>query len=72
VKVDEHVPATDQIEVRERRVADDVLPGEDAEVADGFGDAVPALLRDEEAPESLGGDMGRDAVRVDAGSSSRD
>ncbi len=50
-EVDEHVAATDEVEVGERRVHDDVLPREHAHFADGFVDAVAAVGFREKPPQ---------------------
>ena len=68
VQVDEEIAAADEVELGEGGVLDDVLLGEDEEVADVLvnpvGGAV-GLLR-EEAGEPLRGEVGGDAGRVEA------
>lgn len=41
LEVDQQIAAADEIQVREGRIGRDVLPGEDAHVADRFSDLVP-------------------------------
>ena len=65
--VDQHVPAGDEVDARERRVDGDVLPGEHAQVAHRLLDPVAALLAHEEPAQPLGRDLGLDAFRIDAG-----
>ena len=64
--VDEHVPAHDQVDLREGRITCQVLAREDAEIAHRLGDAVSAVDLDEEAPQSLRRDVDRDAVGIRA------
>ena len=63
VQVDQNVPAHDEIEPRERGIAGEIVPGEDAHVAQNLGDAIAAVGLREEALQPLrrhiGGDMGR-------------
>src|SRR3990172_4503236 len=67
VKVDEHVAAAQKVDVRERRIAREIVLGERAHLPDGVVDAVPALHLAEEPAEALGGNLGRDRRRVEAG-----
>ena len=67
VHVDQHVAAADQVEAAERRVGGQVVPGEDAQLADRLADLVVAVRADEEPPQPLGGDVDLDVVEVDAG-----
>ena len=67
VHVDEDIPATHQIEARERRIARHVVPREDAQIADAFADLVMAVDADEESAEPLGRDVDLDVVDVDPG-----
>lgn len=64
--VDEDLAAGDQIDVRERRIGGDVLPGEDAHVTDRLGDAAAVLLLLEEAPQTRRRNLGFVAVGTDA------
>lgn len=64
-QVDQHVPAGDQVEVRERRVGGEVLPREDAHVPDVLVDPVEMVLLPEEPPQPLGADLALDALGVD-------
>src|SRR5205807_4500750 len=49
LEVDQHVTTADQIEIAEGRIRGDVLRSEDAGLADGFVDLVPAVHFDEKA-----------------------
>jgi hypothetical protein len=55
VHVDEHVAAEDEVELREGRVAGEVLAGEDAVLPDRLVDPVAAVHLGEEAPEASTG-----------------
>src|SRR5678816_319985 len=72
LEINEDVPTADQVEMRKGRIADDVLPREDADIADEFGDAVAASLGYEEAPQALGRYLLGNALRIEAGPGSRD
>src|SRR5438105_6273583 len=52
-EVDHHVAATDEIELRERRIFRHVLSGEDATVANCFTDAITAVDSAEESSQPL-------------------
>ena len=64
--VDEHVAATDQVHLRERRIGRDVLAREDAQVADRLLDPIDVVLLAEEASQPLRRELGLDRLRVDA------
>ena len=66
-EVDHEVAATDEVELRERRILDDVLLGEDEQVADPLVDAVAAVLGGKKPGEPFGRDVGGDAGGIDAG-----
>src|SRR5579871_4272366 len=66
-EIDEDVAATDQIHARERRITEDILPGEDAHVADRFGNLVSVGHFVEEAPEAYLGDFSGDVLLVKTG-----
>ena len=66
VQVDEQVPAADQVELGEGGVAGDVVPREDAEVADRLGDLVLAVHLVEESLEPLGRHVQGDVIDVAA------
>src|SRR5438128_156366 len=46
--INQNVATTDQVELRKRRVAGDVLSGEDARVANGLDDLIAGVGFDEE------------------------
>ena len=48
--INQHVAATDEVQARERRVAQEILPGEDDRLPHRLADAIAAVLRDKEAP----------------------
>ncbi len=52
-EIDEQVTATDEVHMRERRVAGDVLPSEDDHLSQGLTDPIPALFLDKEPPQPL-------------------
>ena len=51
--MNQQVPATDQIDVGERRVHHDVLTGKDAHLPDTFVNAVAALALEEETAQAF-------------------
>src|SRR5205814_10478833 len=63
-QINQYVSATDQIQLRERRIAGHVLLGEDAEIADVLADLISAVGLDEETLEPPGGYVGRDVWRI--------
>ena len=66
-QVDQHVTATDEVQLGERRVLRHVVPGKNAYVTDDLRDLVPAFRSGEEPRQSLRRDMGQRGVRVRAG-----
>src|ERR1043165_7545659 len=54
VKINKEIPATYKIHARERRVADEILSGEDDHFAKHFFDPVAPLLLDKESTKSFG------------------
>ena len=71
-EVDQQIAATDQIELEKGRILDDVLLGEDQQVADAFVDAIAAAIGGEEARQAFGRKIGGDAGRIAAGAGGRD
>src|SRR5208282_3422616 len=63
----QQIAAADEIEVREGRVGGYVVPGEDAEVANGLADLVVTVDAHEEAAQALGRDVDFNIVDVQAG-----
>ena len=57
LEVDEHVPAADQVHAAERRIPGQVVPREDAHVADGLEDLVAAVPLAEEPAQAFGRDV---------------
>ena len=72
LEVDEHVSARDQIEMRERRIAHEVLAREHAQVAHRLENPVAVVFLDEEALQPFRRDHGCDPVRVASRSRSGD
>lgn len=70
--VNQDVATAHEVEVRKRRIAENILPREHAQVADGFRDPVSARHRREEPSQSLRRDVVRDGVTVHAVARSRD
>ena len=66
IEVDQHVAATDQVELRERRIADHILFGEHHQIAHLLADAIGVLPMDEIAAEQIARDVGGNALRVNA------
>src|SRR5687768_1181091 len=67
VKINQHIPAADNVQARERRIHGDVLAGEGTHIADALGDLVMAIDLDEKAPEALRRDIDEDVFVVEAG-----
>jgi len=67
VEVDQQVAATDQVQLGERRVADQVLGGEHHRLAHRLVDTVALLLVGEEALQARRCEVRRDALRIDPG-----
>ena len=68
-QVNEHIPATDQVQVGERRIGDEVLTCENTHVPNKFADLVATFGFDEEAAEPFRGDIESNVLRVKAGAS---
>ncbi len=66
-EVDEDVPAAQQVQPGERGIARDVVPDEDAQLANGRADAPAALGPDEEALQPLLSQPAHRGVRVEPG-----
>ena len=65
-QVDQHVAATDQVQLRKRRIVDQVVPGEDAHLAQVLVDLVAAFDLREIAVEAFMGKVRRDVLEVPA------
>src|SRR5438128_3330906 len=63
-KVDQHIRATDEVQLGERRVLRHVVSGKNAYVADDLRDLVAAFRSGEEPRQSLRRDRGHGGVRV--------
>ena len=66
-EIDQQIPATDQVQIGERRVLDDILLCENAHFPDGFMDLVSPVVADEETAEPLLGNSRNLICRIDAG-----
>ena len=66
-EVDEHVPATDQVEVAEGGIPGQVVPCEDAHVADRPADLITPLHPAEEPSQPLRRDVRGNLLRIGAG-----
>src|SRR6185436_15132694 len=66
LQVNEHVAATDQIELGERRIADQILAGEDHRFTNALGHPIAVILAREEALQPLWRDVERDALGIHA------
>ena len=66
-EVDQHVAATDEVQLGERRVLRQVVPGKNTRVTDALRDLIPALRSGEEPRQALRRDMGQRGARVYAG-----
>ena len=68
--IDQEIAATDQIELRERRVLDEIVLGKNEHVADGLVDAIGAAIRMlliEKVGQPLWRNVGDDAGGVNTG-----
>ena len=64
LEINQQVAATDEIHARKRRVADEVLPGEDDHLAQRLHDPVAAFLLDKKAPQAFRRDVLHEALGV--------
>ncbi len=71
-QVDQHVTTTDEIQLGERGVLCQVVPGKNAYVPDDLRNLVPAFRSGEEPRQSLWRDMGQRGARVCAGAGFHD
>ena len=65
VQVNQQIPAAHEIQTRERRVADDILAREYAQLTDALGNAVVMVHLDEKSFEAFSRDLLRDIVEVE-------
>src|SRR5947209_18087626 len=65
-EIDQQVAATEQVDARERRVAQEILAGENDRLPQRFADAVTAVLIDKESPQPFGRDLLHQAFGVKA------
>ena len=63
-EVDQHIAATDKVYARKRRILEKVLPGENAHIADRFGDSIATFHFDEKATQLFRRDISRNTFRV--------
>src|SRR5258708_23596737 len=54
LQINQEVAATDQVHARERRVGDEILPGEDDRFAQRLDDAIAAFLLDKKPAQAFG------------------
>src|SRR5213080_3443263 len=67
LKINQQVAATDEVHARERRVAQEILSGEDDGLPQGLTDAVAAVLLDKEPSQAFGRHVLHQALGVKAG-----
>ena len=67
VQIDQQVPAANQVQAGEGRIADHVVRGKDHALPDLLADPVVRPLLDEEPPQPLGRHVGGDGLGIDAG-----
>lgn len=65
-EIDQHVAATDQVQVREGRVHGHVLPGEEAHVANPFIHLVGTVHLRKKPPQTLGRHVNQDVLVINA------
>src|SRR5215469_6858962 len=71
-EIDQDVAAADEIDLRERRVARDILLGEDAQIANRTADSISAFLLREEPTQAIWRHIRRDAVEIHTGARLQD
>src|SRR6266849_9483322 len=71
-EIDQHVLATDHVEVRKGRIGAEVLAGEDTKVANRLADAIAVVGLGEEPPQPLRRNVQRDVAPIKARSGPRD
>src|SRR6266852_4865899 len=64
VEVDQQVAAANQIEPRKRRVAKNIVLGEDTQLANGLADLILAVDLGEKAAQALGADVDGDVFEI--------
>ncbi len=64
LEVNQQVPATDQVHARERRVAQDILPREHAQLPEALAHPVAAVLFHKETPQPFRRDLVHQALEV--------
>src|SRR5688572_31886371 len=64
LEIDEQIAAAHEIKPRERRIARYVVAGENAQIADAFGDVVATVLFDKEARQTLARNLFGDVLEV--------
>src|SRR6266849_7464199 len=62
LEINQQVAATDEVHARERRVSDEILPGEDDHLPQRLDDPVAAFLLDKKASQALRRDILREAL----------
>src|SRR5215470_18886180 len=67
-QIDEQIAATYDVHAGERRILKNILPGKDAEVADGFADLVALLHFVEKTAQPGRRDVGHNTFLVDSNS----
>ena len=66
-QIDQHVAATDDIDMGKGRVQGQVLARKDAQIAQRFVDSVDMVLLLKKTPQALGTELGFDTVGINAG-----
>src|SRR5258708_34974061 len=65
LKINQQIAATNQVQPREGRVVDKILPGEDDHLPQRLDDAIAAFFLDKKAAQSFRRDMLREALGVE-------
>src|SRR5882672_8329250 len=65
LKINEEVATTDKVHARERRVADEILPGEDDHFAQWLDDAIAAFFLNKKTPQSFRRDILCEALGIE-------
>src|SRR5206468_13106426 len=66
-EIDEQIAARDQVHLREGGITQKILPGEDDHLAEELGDAIIAILLDEEPAQPLRRKVMHDALGIKTG-----
>src|SRR6266851_2170184 len=64
LEVDQHVPATDDVDPRKRRILEKIVPSENTDIADRFINSIATFHFDEKPSQALRRDIRHNTLRV--------